>query len=92
MERFGLSEAQCNAILSMQLRQLTGLEQEKLQSAYDEVMALIAHLEEILNNDEVCWNLIKSELIEVRDKYGDERKTDIDYTAGGFFCGRFLCG
>lgn len=84
MERFGLSEAQCNAILSMQLRQLTGLEQEKLQSAYDEVMALIAHLEEILNNDEVCWNLIKSELIEVRDKYGDERKTDIDYTAGDF--------
>ena len=56
----------------------------KLQSAYDEVMALIAHLEEILNNDEVCWNLIKSELIEVRDKYGDERKTDIDYTAGIF--------
>lgn len=84
MERFGPSEAQCNAILSMQLRQLTGLEQEKLQSAYDEVMALIAHLEEILNNDEVCWNLIKSELIEVRDKYGDERKTDIDYTAGDF--------
>ena len=84
MERFGLSEAQCNAILSMQLRQLTGLEQDKLQSAYDEVMALIAHLEEILNNDEVCWNLIKSELIEVRDKYGDERKTDIDYTAGDF--------
>lgn len=70
--------------MSMQLRQLTGLEQEKLQSAYDEVMALIAHLEEILNNDEVCWNLIKSELIEVRDKYGDERKTDIDYTAGDF--------
>ena len=84
MERFGLSEAQCNAILSMQLRQLTGLEQEKLQSAYDEVMALIAHLEEILYYYEVCWNLIKSELIEVRDKYGDERKTDIDYTAGDF--------
>lgn len=83
-ERFNLTDAQTAAIVEMRLKQLTGLEQDKLRDAYAEVMTLIAHLEEILNNDDVCRELIKSELVEVREKYGDERRTDIDYTAGNF--------
>ncbi len=83
-ERFNLTDAQTAAIVEMRLKQLTGLEQDKLRDAYAEVMALIAHLEEILNNDDVCRELIKSELVEVREKYGDERRTDIDYAAGNF--------
>lgn len=83
-DRFGLSDAQTAAIVDMQLKKLTGLEQDKLRKDYEDVEALIAHLEEILNNDDVCRNLIKEELIEIRDKYGDERRTDIDYTAGEF--------
>lgn len=82
--RFGLTDAQTAAIVEMRLKQLTGLEQEKLRQSYEELQQLIAHLEEILNNDHVCRELIKSELIEVRDKYGDDRKTDIDYAAGDF--------
>lgn len=84
MERFALSEAQANAILEMQLRRLTGLEQDKLQQNYEELERQIARLELILNDDHECRELIKSELVEVRDKFGDERKTDIDYTAGEF--------
>lgn len=83
-ERFSLTDAQTTAIVEMRLKQLTGLEQDKLMQAYEEIEQLIAHLEEILNNDEVCRNLIKEELIEIRDKYGDARRTDIDYTAGDF--------
>ncbi len=83
-DRFALTDAQTAAIVEMRLRQLTGLEQDKLQNSYAEIMAEIARLEEILNNDEVCRNLIKEELIEVRDKFGDERRTDIDYAAGEF--------
>ncbi len=83
-ERFELTDAQTTAIVEMRLKQLTGLEQDKLTQAYEELLALIAHLEEILNNDVVCRNLIKDELIEIRDKYGDERRTEIDYTAGDF--------
>jgi DNA gyrase subunit A len=60
------------------------LEQAKLQKAYEDVEAEIARLQEILNDDEVCRKVIKDELIEIRDKYGDERRTDIDYTAGDF--------
>lgn len=82
--RFELSEAQTAAIVEMRLKQLTGLEQDKLRANYEELMAEIARLEEILSNDTVCWNLIKDELIEIRDKYGDERRTDIDYAAGDF--------
>ncbi|MCM1337160.1 MAG: DNA gyrase subunit A [Candidatus Amulumruptor caecigallinarius] len=84
MSTFQLTEAQANAILEMQLRRLTGLEQEKLQKNYDEIMETIRHLELILSDDHVCRELIKSELAEVRDKFGDDRKTDIDYTAGDF--------
>lgn len=83
-ERFNLSDAQTSAIVEMRLKQLTGLEQDKLRENYEEVCAEIARLEEILNNDVVCRELIKTELLEVRDKYGDERRTDIDYTAGEF--------
>ena len=83
-ERFGLSDAQTSAIVEMRLKQLTGLEQDKLHENYEEVMAEIARLELILNDDSVCRELIKTELAEVRDKYGDERRTDIDYTAGDF--------
>ena len=83
-ERFELTDVQTTAIVEMRLKQLTGLEQDKLTQAYEELLQLIAHLEEILNNDAVCRNLIKEELLEIRDKYGDERRTDIDYTAGDF--------
>ncbi len=82
--RFNLSDAQATAIVEMRLKQLTGLEQDKLRQSYDELMAQIARLESILNDDTVCRNLIKDELIEIRDKYGDARCTDIDYTAGDF--------
>ncbi len=84
METYQLTEAQANAILEMQLRRLTGLEQDKLKKNYDEIMEQIRGLELILNDDHECRELIKRELAEVRDKFGDERKTDIDYTAGEF--------
>lgn len=84
MERFSLSEMQAQAIVNMRLYQLTGLEQSKLHANYEEVMKLIAHLEEILSDEHVCRELIKSELIEIRDAYGNTRRTDIDYTAGDF--------
>lgn len=84
MERFSLSEMQAQAIVNMRLYQLTGLEQSKLHANYEEVMKLIAHLEEILSDEHVCRELIKSELIEIRDAYGNPRRTDIDYTAGDF--------
>lgn len=83
-ERFGLDEIQTGAIVEMRLKQLTGLEQDKLHQAYQDIMLEIARLEEILNNDAVCRAVIRTELEEIRDKYGDERRTDIDYTAGDF--------
>ena len=82
--RFQLTDIQTTAIVEMRLKQLTGLEQDKLRQAYEEIQQLIARLNEILNNDEVCRSLIKEELIEIRDKYGDERCTDINYSAGNF--------
>lgn len=84
MERFGLTEVQAQAIVNMRLYQLTGLEQDKLHANYEEVQRLIAHLEEILSDEHVSRELIKSELIEIRDAYGNPRMTDIDYTAGDF--------
>ena len=84
MERFGLTEVQAQAIVNMRLYQLTGLEQDKLHANYEEVQRLIAHLEEILSDEHVCRELIKSELIEIRGAYGNPRMTDIDYTAGDF--------
>ena len=84
-ERFGLSDAQTGAIVEMRLRQLTGLEQDKLRSEYEEIEKEIARLELILTDDSVCRALIKDELLEIRDKYSDPRRTTIDYTAGGDF-------
>ena len=83
-ERFTLTEVQTQAIVDMRLKQLTGLEQDKLQTEFDNIQKEIARLEEILSNDAVCRQLIKDELIEIRDTYGDERVTIIDYTAGDF--------
>ena len=81
MERFSLSDRQARAIVEMRLRQLTGLEQDKLRAEYEEIEILIARLNEILNNEDVCMNLIKNELREIKEKYGDERKTDIVYAS-----------
>lgn len=81
-ERFDLDEIQTRAIVEMRLRQLTGLEMNKLRAEYEELMKLIAHLNDILNNDEVCRQVMKDELIEIRDKYGDERRTKINMFAG----------
>ena len=83
-ERFGLSEAQTSAIVEMRLRQLTGLEQDKLRADFEAIEKEIARLELILSDDNVCKAVIKDEFIEIRDKYGDARRTDIDYTAGDF--------
>ena len=79
-ERFGLDEVQTRAIVEMRLRQLTNLEQGKLHDELDELMKTIAHLQEILSNPDVCRKVIEYELIEVRDKYGDERRTQIEYS------------
>lgn len=83
-ERFGLNDAQTQAIVDMRLRQLTGLEQDKLHAQYKELEELIAHLELILSDDSVCRGVIRDELIEIRDKYGDPRRTKIEYAAGEF--------
>ena len=81
MERFSLSDRQARAIVEMRLRQLTGLEQDKLRAEYEEIEKLIAHLTEILENDDLCMQIIKNELQEIKDKYGDARKTDIIYAS-----------
>ncbi len=75
MERFGLSDIQSRAIVEMRLRQLTGLEQEKLRAEYQEIMALIEHLKSILANVDLQMSIIKDELLEVKEKYGDKRRT-----------------
>lgn len=81
MESFELSEIQARAIVEMRLRQLTGLEQDKLRSEYEEIQKLIARLNEILNNEDVLMQVIKDELIEIREKYGDERRSEIIFSA-----------
>ena len=77
MERFKLTDAQARAIVEMRLRQLTGLEQEKLRAEYKEVMDLIEHLRKVLNSVDLQMKIIKDELIEIREKYGDKRRTEI---------------
>lgn len=81
-ERFGLDDVQTQAIVEMRLRQLTGMEMDKLRAEYDELQKTIAHLNDILNNDAVCRQVMKDELIEIRDKYGDERRTRINPFSG----------
>ncbi len=83
-ERFELDEIQTRAIVEMRLRQLTGLEMEKLRNEYDELMKLIAHYNDILNNEHVLREVIKEELVEIHDKYGDERRTKINPFSGDF--------
>lgn len=77
MTRFSLSELQARAIVEMRLRQLTGLEQEKLRAEYEEVMALIKYLKEVLSDINLQMKIIKDELIEIKEKYGDTRRTEI---------------
>lgn len=82
MKRFELSEIQARAIVEMRLRQLTGLEQDKLRTEYDDVLATIEDLKDILSREERRMEIIKQELQEVRDKYGDERRSEINYAGG----------
>ena len=81
IDRFALSEIQARAIVEMRLRQLTGLEQNKLHAEYEEITKLIGRLNEILNNDDLCMNVIKEELIEIKNKYGDDRRSEIVYAS-----------
>ncbi len=82
IERFKLSEIQAKAIVEMRLRQLTGLEQDKLRNEYDEIIKTIADLKDILDKKDRRMQIIKDELIEVRDKYGDERRSEINFAGG----------
>ena len=84
MERFSLSEIQASAIVDMRLRQITGLMQDKLHEEYDALMRQIDFFHKILSEDAVCVQVIKDELVEIRDKYGDERKTQIIYSSEEF--------
>ena len=77
MDRFGLSDIQAQAILDMRLKTLSGLQREKIEEEYEQLMALIKHLREILSSEKLVFDIIKEELIEIRDKFGDERKTKI---------------
>ena len=82
MERFELTEIQAKAIVDMRLRQLTGLEQDKLRAEFEEIMKTIADLKDILENEPRRYEIIKEELIQIRDKYGDERRSTIEYAGG----------
>lgn len=82
MEAFELSEIQARAILDLRLRTLTGLEIDKIREEYEEIMKMINHLKDILANEDLRMQIIKDELLEIRKKYGDERRTDIDYAGG----------
>lgn len=82
IERFKLSDIQARAIVEMRLRQLTGLEQDKLRAEYDEIMKLIQHLEALLADVNLRTTLIKEELQEMLEKYGDERRSQIEYSGG----------
>ena len=82
---YALDEIQAKAIVEMRLRQLTGLEQDKLRAEYEELEKLIAYLQQILDDPELCKKVIRDELIEVKTKWSDERRTQIDYTASENF-------
>ncbi|WP_073345358.1 DNA gyrase subunit A [Bacteroides congonensis] len=84
IERFNLTEIQSRAIVEMRLRQLTGLMQDQLHAEYEEIMRQIAYLESILADDEVCRKVMKEELLEVKAKYGDERRSEIVYSSEEF--------
>ncbi len=84
MNRFGLSEAQAHAIVDMRLGQLTGLLQDRLHAEYEDIQKRISYLEEILENDLLCYKVIKDELNEVKTKYGDQRRSEIVYSSEEF--------
>ena len=84
MERFKLTDIQAQAILDMRLKTLSGLQREKIEEEYNELMKLIAHLRDILNSEHLVFEVIKEELIKVREKFGDERKTKIKPAEGDF--------
>ena len=84
MGKFELSEIQSKAIVEMRLRQLTGLEQDKLRSEYDELLKKITDLKDILDKKDRRMEIIKTELLEIKDKYGDERRSKIEYAGGNF--------
>ncbi len=84
MNRFQLSDIQARAIVEMRLRQLTGLLQDQLHAEYEELMKQISYYEEILSNEDLCKKVIKDELIEVKEKYGDERRSEIVYSSEEF--------
>ena len=84
MERFGLSDVQAQAILDMRLKTLSGLQREKIEEEYEELMKLIAHLRDILASEKLVFDIIKEELIEVKNKFGDERQTKIIAAEGEF--------
>ena len=84
MARFNLSEIQARAIVEMRLRQLTGLMQDQLHAEYEDLMKQIAYFEEILSNEELCKKVIKDELLEVKEKYGDNRRSEIVYASEEF--------
>ena len=77
MERFGLSEIQAQAILDMRLKTLSGLQREKIEEEYKQLMELIEHLRAILASEQLVFDIIKEELLEIKEKFGDERKTKI---------------
>ena len=84
MERFGLSDIQAQAILDMRLKTLSGLQREKIEEEYKSLMELIAHLRDILNSERLVFDIIKEELIEIKEKFGDDRKTKIVAAEGEF--------
>ena len=84
MERFGLSDIQAQAILDMRLKTLSGLQREKIEEEYNELMKLIAHLRDILSSKTLVYDIIKEELLEIKDKYGDDRLTKIVAAEGEF--------
>ncbi len=84
IERFKLSEIQARAILDMRLQRLTGLERDKIVQEYDELMKLIDHLKAVLASDELQRQIIKDELLDIRERYGDKRRTTIEYAGGDF--------
>lgn len=84
MERFQLSEIQARAIVEMRLRQLTGLQQEQLHAEYEDIQKKIAYYEQILTDDELCRKVIKDELLEIKEKYGDARRSEIVYSSEEF--------
>ncbi len=84
METFNLSEIQAKAILDMRLQKLTGLERDKLKEEYAELMKHIEHLKEILDSEELRMEILKTEMLEIKEKYGDEARSEIEYTAKDF--------